>query len=663
MHKRSIEYFSGRPTDIARSINLFVPGRLCLFGEHSDWAGTYMMTNADLIEGQAIVTGINLGIYATAERAEDFEVTGFDEAGNEVSFVSPMDAERLRAHALEPILFSYTCGVAAYMRENYHVGGVKITITDVTLPMKKGLSSSAAVCCLVAKAFNELYSLRISTRGIMQIAYRGELLTGSRCGRLDQACAYGERPVLMHFIQNDIDVETIRVGQTFYWVIADLCAGKDTKKILAYLNKAYPFATDDVGIGVQEALGEDNHRIIRLAREAIEKGDAMELGRVMVEAQELFDKKVAPACPDELASPVLHSVLNDPQIQDLIYGAKGVGSQGDGTVQLLAKDKQSQMALVDYLNNVRHMEAFAFRLNAGGKVKKAIIPIAGNGTRMFPETFFIKKALLPVMDEEGVIKPALLYMLEELIDCEIEDVYLIVGADELNDYENLFHFYYDEEYCSRLPENVKEYYQEIYEIGKRVHLVVQEERKGFGHAVYQARRYLNSEPAVMLLGDFLYKSNIEPSCTQQTINAYNKSGGKAVVSVKAIPVKECKHYGIIHGRFRKDRPYILDADAMVEKPDEEYCGDNLLVEGKCYATFGSYVLTDDVFEFLEHQIEENESNREHSEIDLTKALNAVAVDGNLAGVDIDGESYDVGLPRKYYQTFVEFGKWTQEQVQ
>ena len=92
---------------------------------------------------------------------------------------------------------------------------------------------------------------------------------------------------------------------------------------------------------------------------------------------------------------IAQAVLNDPKIQDWIYGAKGVGSHGDGTVQLLARDKASQQALVDYLNNERHMEAFAFKLNAGGKVKKAIIPIAGMGTRMFPETFFIKKAFLP----------------------------------------------------------------------------------------------------------------------------------------------------------------------------------------------------------------------------------------------------------------------------
>lgn len=640
-----------------KKINLFVPGRLCLFGEHSDWAGAYMMTNGDIVEGQAIVTGINLGIYATAELSEDFSISSFDEEGEEVSFSCPMDVSMLKVHAQEPILFSYTCGVAAYMRENYHVGGVKITITDVTLPMKKGLSSSAAVCCLVAKAFNELYDLHVSTRGIMQIAYRGELLTGSRCGRLDQACAYGERPVLMHFAQSDIDVETLRVGQTFYWVIADLCAGKDTKRILAYLNKAYPFATNNIEKGVQEALGIDNHKIIARAREAIEVGNAKELGNIMVEAQELFDKKVAPACPDQLTSPVLHSVLNDPEIQGWIYGAKGVGSQGDGTVQLLAKNKESQLALVEYLNKVRNMEAFAFRLNAGGKIKKAIIPIAGNGTRMFPESFFVKKALLPIMDNQGVIKPALLYMLEELVNCEIEDIYLIIGADEVEEYERLFGFDYDEEYRSKLPENVRDFYKEIYDIGRKVHLVAQEEKKGFGHAVYQARKYLNSEPAVMLLGDFLYKSNIqELSCTQQTINAYNKSGGKAVVSIKRIKIKDSKNYGVVSGTFRDDRPYLLDADSMVEKPDEEYARANLLVEGKCYATFGSYVLTDDIFEYLEHQIKENMSNREHSEIDLTKALMNAAQNGNLVGVNIDGDSYDVGQPKLYYKTFVDFAK-------
>ncbi len=647
------KYFNN---NLKKQISLFVPGRLCLFGEHSDWAGSYSMINSEILEGQAIVTGINLGIYADAERSDIFKVSGFDEEGNDVDFSCLMETRELKKAALESQLFSFCCGVAAYMRENYQVGGVCIKITKVTLPMKKGLSSSAAVCCLVAKAFNELYDLRISTRGIMQIAYRGELLTGSRCGRLDQACAYGERPVFMRFYQNEIEVETMKVGKNLYWVIADLCAGKDTKKILAYLNKAYPFATNKTEQVLQEALGADNHKIIKKAREAIEAGDAEVLGKIMTEAQTLFDKKVAPACPDELASPVLHSVLNDEKIKPWIYGAKGVGSQGDGTVQLLARDKKSQKALVDYLNSVRKMKAFAFTLNAGGKIRKAIVPVAGNGTRMFPETHFIKKTMLPIMDDKGVIKPVLLYILEELIDAEIENIYLIIGSDELFEYQRFFSFEYDGEYERRLPERVRDYYREIYEIGKHVHLIIQEEKKGFGHAVYQAREGVGKEPVVMLLGDFIYRSNLDISCTRQTINAYNKSGGKAIVSIKRVPLNDCRNYGIIHGKFGTEHPYIMNVDKMVEKPDIESAKEELLVDGECFATFGSYVLTDEVFSYLEKQIKENEENREHSEIDLTRALMNTALNGNLAGVDIDGTSYDTGLPEMYYRTFFEYGR-------
>ena len=93
--------------------------------------------------------------------------------------------------------------------------------------------------------------------------------------------------------------------------------------------------------------------------------------------QENFDKKVAPACPSQLKSPVLHSVLSDKELDKWIYGAKGVGSQGDGTVQLLAKDEECQRAVIDYLSNVRGMEAFPLTLKPKQAVRKAVIPVAG----------------------------------------------------------------------------------------------------------------------------------------------------------------------------------------------------------------------------------------------------------------------------------------------
>ncbi len=110
----------------------------------------------------------------------------------------------------------------------------------------------------------------------------------------------------------------------------------------------------------------------------------------MTEAQKLFlMRKIAPACIDELASPVLHSVLNDSYIQKWIYGAKGVGSQGDGTVQLLAKNKESQQKIIDYLNNERHKEAFGFQLNAEGKkLRKQLFQLQEQEPECLPRPFF-----------------------------------------------------------------------------------------------------------------------------------------------------------------------------------------------------------------------------------------------------------------------------------
>ena len=289
-------------------------------------------------------------------------------------------------------------------------------------------------------------------------------------------------------------------------------------------------------------------------------------------------------------------------------------------------------------------------------IKKAIIPIAGNGTRMFPETFFIKKALLPVPDSKGTVKPALLYMLEELSDCGIEDIYLIVAEGEPEEYERLFMFEPDTSFEDRLPENVRHYYRTIHELGRKIHFVVQKEKRGFGHAVYQARRFLDREPAVLLLGDFLYKSNNGVSCTRQTMDAFEISGGRSTVGIRSIDVADCAHYGILHGVFADADGKILDADLMVEKPGEEYARKNLLVEGKCYATFGSYVLTDEIFRHVGKTIEEKEKCGDRTETDLTGAFAAEAARGGLVGAVIDGESFDVGIPEMYMKTFREFGR-------
>lgn len=642
------------------SIELFVPGRLCLFGEHTDWAGRYTDINSDVVPGLAIVTGIDLGIYANVRQNDKFSIISLNEKGETVSFSCDMEMKTLREKAAEPQYFCYACGVAAYLLEHYQIGGISIRIDKVTLPIKKGLSSSAAICVLVARAFNEIYQLKMSVNGEMQAAYRGEMLTKSRCGRLDQACAYGVNPVCMEFYGDDIFVEKLKVGRNLYWVFADLKAKKDTKKILSDLNKAFPFPQTDIERNIHEALGTDNHRIIAEASKAIADGNAERIGELMKEAQKIFDKKVAPGCPEELTAPKLHSILNDKQISEYTYGGKGVGSQGDGTVQFIAKDKESQHKLVDYLNSIG-LEAYAFTLQASDRVRKAIIPVAGFGTRMYPETRFVKKEFLPVVDKNGIAKPVIMCLLEELDEAGIEEIILVVGKEEIPQFEEMFGKPLSDEHIGKLPERVREYEQKIARIGKKIRYAVQENRRGFGHAVYQAKKYLENEPVLLMLGDFVYRSNRSINCATQTIKAYRRSGGQLTVAIKSVELENVIHYGILAGTFDDTKSYMMNVREMSEKPTVQYAEDFLGVKStggdeKFYCTFGQYVLTPDVFDHLEADIKKHDETGDTSEIQLTTALCKVLDEKGMTGVLVDGESFDVGIPSAYADTVAKFAK-------
>lgn len=645
-----------------KKIHLFVPGRLCLFGEHSDWAGMYRTVNSDIEKGQAIVSGVEQGIYATAEKADRFIITTSPDFPEKESWECEMDSSKLLEVAQQGGYFSYVAGVASYINDNYRVGGVKITIEKRDLPIKSGLSSSAAICVLVARAFNQLYLLRMNIKGEMQAAFRGEQRTPSRCGRLDQACAYGVKPVQMEFDGVEIDSKPIRVGSTFHWVIANLMASKDTIKILADLGKAYPFANTDAEKKVQEALGRDNTEIVSKAKDLLIKGDAEGLGRLMKEAQALFDEKVAPMC-SELEAPVLHSVLKDPYISELTWGGKGVGSQGDGTVQFLAKDEKSAQKLQEYLKNEKGMPSFLLTLKPGQTVRKAIIPLAGFGTRVFPATKCMPKCMMPVLDRDGVLKPALLIMLEQLMEAGIEDICLIIGEDEQPDFDRFFEPL-PEEQQEKLPDSKRKYEDLISKLRHHITYVYQRERLGFGHAVWLAKRFTDGEPALLLLGDFLYRSNTAVNCCKQVIDAYKECGG-ALVSITEIPLSRVVHYGIVHGCWNNKEETILKADRMVEKPTddyaEEYLGiDNARGERKYYATFGQYVLTPEVFDELERQIKVVGKPSEGKEFGLTSALDTIRENNGLFGFVPDGESFDIGLPDAYRETMWRYSQQDNE---
>lgn len=638
-----------------KEIRLFVPGRLCLFGEHSDWAGLYRSTNASLAKGEAIVTGVEQGIYANAEMSEKFIVTSGLELYHGERLECEMDTAKLLSVAQCGGFFSYVAGVASYINDNYSVGGVRITVTDMDLPVKSGLSSSAAICVLVARAFNQLYNLKMNIKGEMQAAFRGEQRTPSRCGRLDQACAYGVKPVLMDFDGVEIDSRVLRVGTTFHWVIADLMSKKDTIQILADLNRAYPFANSESEKRVQEALGCDNLKFVSAAVSCLESGDAEGLGRLMNEAQANFDKKVAPACT-ELTAPVLHSVLDDPEIKQWIYGAKGVGSQGDGSVQFLVKGEAEGKALQDYLRDEKGMPSFSLTLKPGQTIKKAIIPLAGFGTRVFPATKCVRKCFMPLVDTDGTLKPVLLIMLEELLEAGVDDIALIIGEGEQEEFNRLFEPL-PQEHKEKLSEEKQKYEDRIVAMRQHVTYVIQKERLGFGHAVWLTKKFSGNEPVLLLLGDFVYRSTGAENCCKQVIEAF-KECGRTLVGIMEIPLDRVVHYGILHGKWYDTNETMMKVDRIIEKPTDDFAREYLGVqnskgEKKYFATFGQYVLTPEVYEELENEISQGQRS-EGKEYGLTAALDRVREKYGMNAFLPEGKSYDIGLPETYRETMWEY---------
>jgi UTP-glucose-1-phosphate uridylyltransferase/mevalonate kinase len=606
--------------------------------------------NADILPGMAIVTGIEQGIYAEVEKSPIFEMYSDAPEISDIwsDFSCKMNEMELKTVAKSGSFFSYCAGVASYMLEWYKVGGVRIRITEMTLPMKSGLSSSAAICVLVARAFNLLYKLNLNTLGEMNIAYLGELRTSSRCGRLDQACAFGVKPNLMTFDGDEIEVKGLNVKKTLHWVFADLCAEKDTIRILSDLNKSYPFASTEAEKNLHKALGEWNQEIVERAIRYMAEGNAQALGQLMTEAEEQFDKYVVPMSP-ALHAPKLHEVLNDPKILPLVYGGKGVGSHGDGSVQFLARNEANQQQLIDYLN-AQGLRAYALTLHPVHTVRKAIIPVAGFGTRLYPATRALKKDFFPIPCPDGMVRPVILILLEELVKSGVEEICLVLGSDEERQwYKDFFERPLSDEHLRKLNAEAQEYENHILDIGKRLRYVYQREKRGFGHAVYQAAQFAHNEPVLLLLGDTLYRSESNKPCALQLIEQYEHYNS-LMVSIHSIPLSVVSHYGILHGVWEDKEHSILNVDVMQEKPKSSYAEEFLGVRNKdgekeYYSVFGQYILTPEVFAQLHEDIMQREIDGDHvSEIELTSALEAVRQRSGMMGIRLKGRMYDMGNP-------------------
>ncbi|NER49101.1 MAG: GHMP kinase [Symploca sp. SIO1A3] len=638
-------------------MRIFVPGRLCLFGEHSDWAGGYRRLNPQLEKGYTIITGTNQGIYAQVKPHPTQLIVSstLNDGTIKEPIRLPMERDALLTEAKKGGFFSYAAGVAYQLLTHYPINGLELDNYLTDLPIKKGLSSSAAFCVLVVRAFNRLYNLKLTLKEEMEWAYLGETTTPSRCGRMDQACAYGNRPIMMVFDGESTEVIELKVPQDLFLVIVDLGASKNTKEILQQLNQCYPVASNEVQQNVQKYLGTISAQITQEAVDALERGDAPQLGALMKRSQQEFDQHLIPASPEQLTAPLLHQLLNYPPLQPYILGGKGVGSQGDGTAQFIVKDEASQQQVIQIIErDFPQMQSLKLTIKASKKVKKAVIPAAGYGTRLFPATKVVKKELFPIIDQDGRAKPVIMAIVEEAVSAGIEEVGIVVQKSDRQLFEDFFKEPPNSELFPKLSPENQEYSKYLQDLGERITILTQEEQEGYGHAVFCAQEWVQDEPFLLLLGDHIYSSTQESSCASQMLDIYEQVG-QSVVGLTVMPAEIIHKAGCITGVWQEPNS-LLTVTQFYEKPDIEYARTHLHLEGmaedRFLAVFGMYVLEPQIFAYLAENI--NHNIRERGEFQLTSCLDKLQQNEGMTGYLVKGEYFDIGMPEFYRQTMIDF---------
>ncbi|CAE7254847.1 hasC1, partial [Symbiodinium microadriaticum] len=511
-----------------QTIELFVTGRICLFGEHSDWAGGYRRFNSEVVPGCALVCGTDQGLYARARRLlgeGSRRLLYRSSDGNSIQ-LDLDDETGLRETAQSPSTFAYIAGCVLELGKHFRVGGAEIVNYKSDLPIKKGLSSSAAICVLTVRALNQLYDLKLTTHGEMDIAYRGEINTPSRCGRLDQCVAFGRRVTKMIFDSDLLSTESVRAAATIYMVVVDLCAKKDTKEILKCLNEAYPFPRGDSDRALHALLGEVNQRVCQdaqqiLAEEKDGRVAAEKLGEAMTEAQRRWDEIAVPLCPHELTAPALHRLLTYPELKKYITGGKGVGSQGDGSAQLVCRSKADQEEVVRIVKSLG-MEPLELTIPEQKAVRTAIVPIAGACPGIWPATKCVGPWLFPVRSR-GLVKPAIAWLCEEMSAAGIEKILLVVNHTTEVEMTKLFKQREEVSVLNGVGMQMEDYDEVLLAIGKKISFVRQEKPSSIRDALLLCEREVAGEPFLLAWGDHFSRSTSSDhrSVVAQLLEAFN----------------------------------------------------------------------------------------------------------------------------------------------
>ncbi len=266
------------------------------------------------------------------------------------------------------------------------------------------------------------------------------------------------------------------------------------------------------------------------------------------------------------------------------------------------------------------------------KVRKAVIPAAGLGTRMLPATKTVPKEMLPMVD-----KPVIQYIIEEAVDAGIEDILIVTNRAKsaMDDY-----FDYYPELETRLLQAGKE--RELVEVRRAADLanifyVRQKETKGLGHAIYRAKRFVGDEPFAVLLGDDIMRA--KKPVTKQLIDAAEKYQASAV-GVQKVSTEAISRYSSVKVEMLEDR--IFSVSDMNEKPTPQQMLSN-------YSILGRYVLTPKIFEVLE-----NVKPGYGGEIQLTDGLRELCQLERMVAVDFEGRRYDTGNITGFLEATLDF---------
>ncbi len=266
------------------------------------------------------------------------------------------------------------------------------------------------------------------------------------------------------------------------------------------------------------------------------------------------------------------------------------------------------------------------------KIKKAIIPVAGLGTRFLPATKAMPKEMLPILD-----KPTIQYIVEEAARAGIEDIIIVTGRhkraiEDHFDSQKELEMVLKEKGKSELLEKVQ-YSTEL----ANIFYVRQKEQKGLGHAISSARQFIGNEPFAVLLGDDIVESEVP--AVKQLIDVYEETG-HSVIGVQEVPEADTHRYGIIDPLTKNGRQY--EVKKFVEKPAQGTAPSNLAIMGR-------YVLTPEIFDYLKTQ-KEGAGN----EIQLTDAIERMNNDNQVYAYDFEGERYDVGEKLGFVKTTIEY---------